>query len=1039
MASTDLPPIMLDHLYSTDDNLKAGGPLLLPENARENPVVGDEPSPETTPVVDPASISRCCIEKGLFPAVPLFFQYPCSISKGCAATHTFVCSWGEFTPTLEDVSNISRLPICGDRCPFGVALTPEETDKLAVLLRGAPTYPSTSLRFNNWIQYFGDANRQGPCRLAAFIALWLGRFVFCDFSQDCLHERVFPLALAIARGDTIPLAPMFMGHLCHLLDRTQLLEKNASGTMGVETLLNSGFLQVFLWERLRGLDVYSLPHSHAMKLADWGKGSFMPDNLPLVCRWFKRMQRKGQDFLKLLDNFRKFALLNAAPIPLPTLGDNRAEVSVTYSPHRVRRQFGLDQGVPGSSNHGDPFTLHRIFWSNDHIPASCRPIVLASKTRAGGFSRGYQACWNRCLTSFCEFQSSPGDRLPPTTAHLAGLVSEEKAIPLSQKRNLPFISKSGDIVGEFPKTKPKPGVQSPGGSGKSATPVSGKRKREEEKNVSEKQTAGKPKRFIPKVAPSGPPQTKEETPSKHPQSSKSAASGSRGHAGKALETTPLRKKMGTTPKRKRSDTPPVSPQMTPKRRSMRILHARFTGTRTNNVEASGTPTVVTVDDDSDDDDTTDSEANVPGQGNVDDIGDTREDSDRDYNDDCNEDAFAYSSDYPGGQGGSDAFFESAGSNTRHFSAEPVADIAGSSSLVAAIAVPAQNLPEAEHAAPNLEIVPVVPSPLNTFDTLVEAALAGSSPTMTPMNSRDETPTLQVTSPLPPIFQHFLQRDLDPAISPALPAALQSNTFVVHTTLPVSSHVQPLLRASGPSPLSLLPAVQCDNASAAESAQAIITVAGNAAVEHPRDMSWLEWEKSFTAFVAFFDSGAQVLRSADELLPLCHRFNGYAPFRGILVYPETVGALEKFLDKYGDFMDMTGITSSFSRCAAFLTLGLVLHGMDTVQLLDITDHRLLCWRDAVCEAMTLGFRAESLLNLVKDLARAAFGARAVHNMKSNPGPDAIRAAVEALVFKQRELENQRRELRDLLSAQGVSSDCVMEAVTRSSHEASPIPF
>ncbi|CAL2229200.1 unnamed protein product [Prunus armeniaca] len=82
MASTDLPPIMLDHLYSMDDDLKAEGTLLLLEDARKNPVVGDEPSPETAPVINPASISRCCIEKGLFPAIPLFFQYPCSISKG---------------------------------------------------------------------------------------------------------------------------------------------------------------------------------------------------------------------------------------------------------------------------------------------------------------------------------------------------------------------------------------------------------------------------------------------------------------------------------------------------------------------------------------------------------------------------------------------------------------------------------------------------------------------------------------------------------------------------------------------------------------------------------------------------------------------------------------------------------------------------------------------------------------------------------------------------------------------------------------------
>ncbi|CAL9020850.1 unnamed protein product [Prunus brigantina] len=82
MASTDLPPIMLDHLYSMDDNLKAGGPLLSLEEARENDVVDDEPPLETTPVIELASISRCCIEKGLFSAVPLFFQYPCSISKG---------------------------------------------------------------------------------------------------------------------------------------------------------------------------------------------------------------------------------------------------------------------------------------------------------------------------------------------------------------------------------------------------------------------------------------------------------------------------------------------------------------------------------------------------------------------------------------------------------------------------------------------------------------------------------------------------------------------------------------------------------------------------------------------------------------------------------------------------------------------------------------------------------------------------------------------------------------------------------------------
>ncbi|CAL2229618.1 unnamed protein product [Prunus armeniaca] len=71
------------------------------------------------------------------------------VRRWSTATHNFVCSWGEFTPTLEDVANISRLPICGDRSPFDIALTPEEVDKLAILRRGAPTSPSTSLRFSN--------------------------------------------------------------------------------------------------------------------------------------------------------------------------------------------------------------------------------------------------------------------------------------------------------------------------------------------------------------------------------------------------------------------------------------------------------------------------------------------------------------------------------------------------------------------------------------------------------------------------------------------------------------------------------------------------------------------------------------------------------------------------------------------------------------------------------------------------------------------------------------------------------------------------
>ncbi|PQQ18152.1 uncharacterized protein Pyn_34312 [Prunus yedoensis var. nudiflora] len=132
-----------------------------------------------------------------------------------------------------------------------------------------------------------------------------------------------------------------------------------------------------------------------------------------------------------------------------------------------------------------------------------------------------------------EFQSSPCDRLPPTTARLAGLVSEEKAIPLSVKRNLPFISKSGDIVGSSPRRSRDQEHRVP------AVLEKGQRRRQVNRNRRRSQAR---RRRRSQVASSGPPRTKEVTPPAHSQPSKPIASESQGRAGKARETTPLRSK-----------------------------------------------------------------------------------------------------------------------------------------------------------------------------------------------------------------------------------------------------------------------------------------------------------------------------------------------------------------------------------------------------------------------------------------------------------------------------------------------------------------
>lgn len=75
-------------------------------------------------------------------------------------------------------------------------------------------------------------------------------------------------------------------------------------------------------------------------------------------------------------------------------------------------------------------------------------------------------------------------------------------------------------------------------------------------------------------------------------------------------------------------------------------------------------------------------------------------------------------------------------------------------------------------------------------------------------------------------------------------------------------------------------------------------------------------------------------------------------------------------------------------------------------------------------------------MLKDLACAVFGARAVHSMKSLIGFDGIKAAVDTLSLKQRELEDHCLELHALLLAKGASASgakCMVKAA-RSSHDA-----
>uniref|UniRef100_A0A2N9F633 Aminotransferase-like plant mobile domain-containing protein n=1 Tax=Fagus sylvatica TaxID=28930 RepID=A0A2N9F633_FAGSY len=122
------------------------------------------------------------------------------LRRWCPSTHTFFFSWGELTPTLEDVANHWMLPILGEYSFSNIKLSAAEEEIAAVLKK------QSSTRLSGWPSTFINY-KKAPIRRAAFIlvlavsAAW-GRF--SDLPQKFLDQ--FP-----SFRDNLPLVYRWAG------------------------------------------------------------------------------------------------------------------------------------------------------------------------------------------------------------------------------------------------------------------------------------------------------------------------------------------------------------------------------------------------------------------------------------------------------------------------------------------------------------------------------------------------------------------------------------------------------------------------------------------------------------------------------------------------------------------------------------------------------------------------------------------------------------------------------------------------------------
>ncbi|XP_033128714.1 serine/threonine-protein phosphatase 7 long form homolog [Brassica rapa] len=173
--------------------------------------------------------------------------------KWCPDTNTFVFPWGEATITLEDVLLLLGFSVLGS--PVFASLdssgekTKEKLEKERVVLKRDQV--SNRATQTVWMSRFMDSGDDDELEHVAFLALWLSYFVFPTRYYQ-INEAIFPVAVHLASGVRIGLAPAVLAHL--YADLT-LLKDHTRDSSNDKIELNALFklVQVWTWERFREL------------------------------------------------------------------------------------------------------------------------------------------------------------------------------------------------------------------------------------------------------------------------------------------------------------------------------------------------------------------------------------------------------------------------------------------------------------------------------------------------------------------------------------------------------------------------------------------------------------------------------------------------------------------------------------------------------------------------------------------------------------------------------------------------------------------
>ncbi|XP_048425264.1 uncharacterized protein LOC103964819 [Pyrus x bretschneideri] len=185
--------------------------------------------------------------------------------------------------------------------------------------------------------------------------------------------------------------------------------------------------------------------------------------------------------------------------------------------------------------------------------------------------------------------------------------------------------------------------------------------------------------------------------------------------------------------------------------------------------------------------------------------------------------------------------------------------------------------------------------------------------------------------------------------------------------------------------------------------------------------WASWHEALEKLKHSLANEARVLSSVEELIPSGEAFSSRVNFRGVKVRSGLAEVLGKFFE-HADDVDVSLIgLSPFMRGMIFEELGLLLYSMEHTSPLELTEHKLLCWRDMISDVAALGMPVGSLIERLEELRDTMFGLQ----LEKKGVLDQfikVNKLMRALELQLKELEVEKLKLKKLVA--GSSKEIVV---------------